>query len=260
MTTTLAGKTRGGTHDGLPVRAGWPSTLGMLASRTVLFAVFQASIALSFFLSGTASPWEESIAWWPVTATLTNFVVVAAMATLFRREGGNYLALFRIDRKTVRSDLAVLAASFVVISVLAIGPNVALSTLLWGNPERSLDLLVRPLPLWAAWVALVLFPLTIPFAELPTYFGYARPRLRALTGKPWVAILVSGAFLSLQHATLPLIFDWRFIVWRAFMFLLFALFTAWLLTWRPRLLPYTVVVHGLLDLMMGWQVLSASLG
>ena len=37
---------------------------------------------------------------------------------------------------------------------------------------------------------------------------------------------MAGSILSLQHAALPLNFDWRFIVWRATMFSLLALLPA----------------------------------
>jgi hypothetical protein len=40
------------------------------------------------------------------------------------------------------------------------------------------------------------------------------------------------------------------------MFMGFALLVALCLNWRPRLLPYLMVVHGLLDLASGWLVFS----
>jgi hypothetical protein len=41
-------------------------------------------------------------------------------------------------------------------------------------------LFYRPLPAWALYPGLVVFPLTIVFAELPTYFAYLMPRLLAI--------------------------------------------------------------------------------
>lgn len=72
-------------------------------------------------------------------------------------------------------------------------------------------------------------------------------------------MLLSAGFLELQHVSLPLIFDWRFIVWRGLMFLPFALLLGWALHRRPGLLPYLVVVHILFDLLVAVQVLAASL-
>ncbi len=46
---------------------------------------------------------------------------------------------------------------------------------------------------------------------------------------------------------MSLIFDGRFILWRFWMFLPFALMGAVVLRPRPQLLPYLVVVYGLMD-------------
>jgi hypothetical protein len=53
--------------------------------------------------------------------------------------------------------------------------------------------------------------------------------------------------------------DWRFITWRLLMFIPFGLFTAAMLYWRPRLLPYAVIIHGLMDLQLTITVLLTSI-
>jgi len=91
---------------------------------------------------------------------------------------------------------------------------------------------------------------------LPTYFAYCLPRLEAQTGR-WSAVLLASFFLAAQHCTLPLIWDGRFLTWRLLMFIPFALFVGLLLRWRPQLLPYMVVVHGLMDLALVLMVPTA---
>jgi len=90
--------------------------------------------------------------------------------------------------------------------------------------------------------------LTIAFAELPTYFGYALPRLTAQLNNGWLAWLLASLGLAVQHCFLPLLFDGRFILWRLGMYLPFALFAGLLLKLRPGLLPYLVIIHGLIDI------------
>jgi hypothetical protein len=82
---------------------------------------------------------------------------------------------------------------------------------------------------------------------LPNYYGYVMPRLKTLTGAGWQIVILVGVSHALQHITLPLLFDLRFMLWRFGMFLPFALFIACVVNWRPSLLPYLMVVHGLLD-------------
>ncbi len=238
----------------------WGWTLAVLVSRLVGFALVQAAVAGLYLVSGASEPWQRSLAWWPISATVTSLAGIALLDWRLRCEGSRYLDLLRVQRATVGRDLLVVAAAVVVAAVLAVVPNVGLSVLLWGDPEAGAARFFAPLPPWAAVLALVAFPLAVGLSELPTYFGYVLPRLRRLGLAGAWAVILSGSVLSLQHVTLPLAFDPAFLVWRAFMFLPFGLFLAALLAWRPRLLPYLVVVHVLLDLAAGVEVAMLSFG
>ena len=242
------------------VTASLPTILGLLASRLVLFAFFQAIIAGIYALSGQAGAWQASTAWWPVCVVLTNGFVVFALARLYRREGSHWLAPLRFQRATVGHDLLLLLASGVVMGPLSMLPASLLGTWLLGGVEHAYELFFLPLPAWAAVLSLVLFPVTIALAELPVYFGYVLPRLEGHLGSRWLAWLVCSLVLAAQHMTMPLVLDAGFILWRSFMFLPFALLVGGLLSWRPRLLPYLVIFHGLLDLGTIWFVFAASFG
>ena len=65
---------------------------------------------------------------------------------------------------------------------------------------------------------------------------------------------------AFQHVALPLILDWRFVIWRLLMFLPFALFIAWVIDRRRTVLPYMMGAHGLLDAQLPVFILLASLG
>jgi len=230
----------------------------MLVHRLVLFAAVQGAIAFAFWLGGDPGAWERSIAWWPLSAAITGLSSLALLRRSLHLDGGRYRELLRIDRAHLRADVRTTLLLVVATAVLALAPNIGIAALLWGDPLIAVDMLVRPLPLAAAWALLVAFPVAIGLSELPVYFGYVLPRLRRHLGRRVPAILVTAAVLSLQHVTLPLVFDWRFVVWRAVMFLPFALLLAVVLDRRPRLLPYLVIVHIVLDVGAAAQVLLAS--
>lgn len=224
----------------------WPWL--MLPARLMLFAFWQMVLALVLVLRGTPNAWQASAAWWPVTAVLANFVCIGLLHSLYRQEGANYRHIFRIQRQTIKTDLLVLLGTLILAGPIAFLPNILAGTWLFGAQQAALDLFLQPLPVWGFILAAILFPVTIALAELPTYFAYCMPRLEAQTGRRWLAVLLPSLFLAAQHCTMPLMFNGRFIAWRFLMFLPFALFLGLLLRWRPQLLPYLVVVHGLMDL------------
>jgi membrane protease YdiL (CAAX protease family) len=219
----------------------------MLFSRTVLFAVFQISIAGFLALAGLLAPWEASAAWWTISALFTNLASIILLVWLFRQENRRYFEFIPASHQTFWKDLGLALLLMMVLMPMATLPNQWLANWLFGSEEVAFGLMFRPLPLWAGVLSL-LFPLTIAFAELPTYFGYVMPRLEKQLGNGWLAWALASFFLALQHITLPLIFDWRFIVWRLGMFIPLAFLMGLGLKLRPQLFPYLMAIHALLDM------------
>ena len=122
-----------------------------------------------------------------------------------------------------------------------------LGAAIFGDAMTPTYMMFRPLPTWA-FVLSLLFPLTIAFAELPTYFGYVMPRLAAQLKNGWVAWMTASFFLGAQHMFLPLILDGRFMLWRLGMYMPFALFAGLIIKLRPSLLSYFMIIHALMDL------------
>jgi len=232
----------------------------MLLARTALFAFYQALIALVFLLAGSPEPWERSVAWWPLAAIFANADTLGLLWLAARREGKRLRDLYGFDRTSVKRDLLWLLGAVAVSATLAYFPNVWLAEALFDDALVPAATMFQPLPLWMVWTALALFPVTIALAELPAYYGYAMPRIRARIGAAWWVPLLVGVAHALQHVTLPLVFDVPFALWRFGMFLPFAVFLGYALDRRPSLLPYLMVVHGLLDLQLPLMLLAVAHG
>jgi hypothetical protein len=217
----------------------------MLISRSVLFLLFQALIALTLYTTGTTSAWDESARYWTLIVSLANFISIYLLIRLYNVEGKRFLDLFKFSRAEWKKDLL----WFIGFSILALpivgAPREPLAKAIFGDAMIATNMLFRPIPTWA-FVLSFLFPLTIAFAELPTYFAYAMPRLSGQING-WLAWLFASFFLAAQHMFLPTILDGGYLLWRFGMFLPFALLTGLALKLRPTLLPYLVIVHALLD-------------
>jgi len=218
----------------------------MLISRSALFLFFQLTIALVFAVAGTASAFQESARWWTFVVVLANFVSAYLLVRVFNFEGKRYWDAIRFSRATVKTDLVWFFLSGLIGMPIAAAPMNILGAWIFGDPMTPTTMLFRPLPMWA-FVLSFLFPLTIAFAELPTYFGYVMPRLAEQLKNGWLAWLIASLFLAIQHMFLPLILDGGFMLWRLLMYLPFALFAGLMIKLRPTLLPYYMIVHALID-------------
>jgi len=219
----------------------------ILFSRTVLFALWQSVFALGFRLAGSARPWAASVPWWLLTASLGNITNIGLLTWAARREGFRLGQIFNFTGRTWKVDVPLVIGATVVAAPLGYFPNPLLARALFGSPGTVIPMMFQPLPEWAIRLAAVVFPVSIALSELPNYYGYVMPRLKTLTGAGWQIVVLVAVSHAVQHITLPLLFDVRFMLWRFGMFLPFALFIACVVNWRPSLLPYFMVVHGLLD-------------
>jgi hypothetical protein len=169
------------------------------------------------------------------------------LAWCMRAEGKKYFDLLRFSRATWKADVLWLVGLSVIGLPIAAAPMNTLAAAIFGDAMTPVRMMFRPLPAWALALSF-LFPLTIAFAELPTYFGYCMPRLAKQLRSSWAAWLLASLALAAQHMFLPFLPDGRYLAWRLGMYLPFALFAGLLLKFRPQLLPYFVVVHALMDI------------
>jgi hypothetical protein len=116
------------------------------------------------------------------------------------------------------------------------------------------------LPLITIYPLFVLMPLSHAFAELPLYWGYVAPRLRAGGMGRGVTILIVGSILSIQHLCFSFQPDWRYAVWLAVKFLPFALWTGYVVDRRPSVLPWLMAGHFILDASLPVLALLVSKG
>jgi hypothetical protein len=224
----------------------WP-VFGLLL-RCLLFLSFQLLFWAGFSVAGNTDPWRAAADWWPIWIVFANLVCGFFVLWRLRTEKISLHSVFGFVREHLGKDLLALFLLFLVGGPLAFMGQMLSATWLFGNPQTAADLMFRPLPLGWVIFATVAFPLTVGLTELSTYFGYVMPRLQALIGSRKLGLSLAAVFLSLQHVFLPLLFDARFILYRAIMYFPFAIFVALVINWRPRLLPYMMLIHALLDL------------
>jgi hypothetical protein len=232
---------------------------GALFLRPTLAIALQVMLAAAFLAAGSAGPWRLAADWWLAWFGLASVINLAVLRLLLHREGRRLRDLYRFEREGRRADVTWAVIALVVSGPVAMLPNLVLGGALWGEAATGAELSFRALPVVAAAALVVTFPVVHAMAELPTYYGYVMPRLAALTGWRWRAMLVPAVVLSLQHVFLPLLLDWRFVAWRALMFLPFAIWIGFVVMRRPTALPYLVVGHALIDLSLPILVLIASL-
>jgi hypothetical protein len=237
----------------IPRRRVW----GMLALRSALSFTLVLILALAFRVVGRQNPMADSSAWWLWLVALTNIVCILLLNRFARAEGMRLRDIYNLNRSTWKGDLAWSLLAFLVIGIIALPPGVWLAEALWGDSAFPNSMLFQPLPAAAVFPLFLVFPVTQALAELPTYWGYAAPRLRAFGLHRWLTVLLVGSVLSLQHMFFAFQLDWRYDLWLAVKFLPFAVWTGVVIDRRPTALPYLMAGHLLMDASLPLFVLLA---
>jgi hypothetical protein len=219
-----------------------------LPLRTILFMAFQSIFALVFLLRGSIDLWTSGAAWWPFAVIGTNGITILVLIRYFKSQGTRYRDLFRIQKEQVKQDIGSMILILLILLPVAFLPNIISAQLLFGDQLTAVGMLFQPLPLWAILVSMVIFPITQGLAEIPLYMSCCMPELDKRIRAPFFALLLPVFFLGAQHIAVPLIFDSRFIIWRLVMYMPFALLVGIVIRLKPRLLPYLVVLHVLMDI------------
>lgn len=213
----------------------------LLPSRLVLFFLFQLIIAL--FINS----FEQSAKYWILVATLTNLTSILILYQLLKKEKIRFFTIFTFNKLTWKKDVLIFFLLTLLCGPIVFIPNMLLSNYFWGDMAIPTTMLFQTIPMGLVTILLILFPITIALAELYTYFGYIMPRIANSLKTKWIAIVLPVLFLSIQHCTLPLILDTKFILYRALMFLPFAILIGISIYKRPSLFPYFAIFHGIMD-------------
>ena len=228
----------------------WAGPLLLVAARPVLFVALQAVLAAIFALRHRPSAWRGAGAWWSVYGTLVDICCLSLIARFTRRERIGIRDIIGKVRLRWGRDIFAGIGLFLLTFPVFMGGSFVSSLLIYGSwdPQRNLYLLgVRTLPPWGLVYSFAAWWFISAATEETTYQGYVLPRIEALSGRSWVAVLIVVFWWTLQHCALPLVPDAKYLAFR-FVAFLPGVTLLTLIYLRVRRLPPLIVAHLPMDL------------
>jgi uncharacterized protein len=214
----------------------------MLIARFLFALLFQGLTAVFFSLRGDATPFQSAAPWWTVYGSLIDIACLMSIAVLLRGEGLKVSSLLDFNRDFFWKDIRMLLLLVLIFLVVGLIGGTLAGILIYSGPP---PVTMGGLPLWGTLYSLIIWPALWGFTEQLTYQGYVLPRLQNLNGKTWLTILMIAIGYALQHTALPLVFDWKFILFRAISSLPFLIMIPIYLRTR-RLAPF-IISHWIVD-------------
>lgn len=223
--------------------------IGLVVARCILLILVQGIIAFYYHTSGHSTPWASAAKWWTVYGSAVDLSCLLLLFFALKQEGKSLSSLIDFDKKRIFKDLKTGVLIYILIfPLVGLAYSLGLGYLIFN--ESTLDSIVgqlaeRTLPTWAYFYSIFIWWIIWSTTEELTYQAYSLPRLLSKYSQVKVFLLI-GFFWALQHSFLPLIFDWRFILWRllAFFPLVICLMIAYMKT--GRITP-VIFAHAMMD-------------
>jgi membrane protease YdiL (CAAX protease family) len=225
-------------------KSGWKWPLLVVLSRLIFAVLLQSLVAILFFKTAL-SPLLAAGDWWPVYGTLIDLSCFILILGLIKKEGLFFRDLLNYDQSRIKRDILTGLGFILWVFPLAMAGIITTSILIFNTPQPPS--IYGPLPLWAATYSLLIFPVIWGLMEQITYQGYALSRLKNLTPHPAFAIAIVAFGWGIQHIALPLIIDWRYMLFRFLSFLPLAIVMALVYLRTHRLIPL-IIAHWAVDM------------
>ena len=151
--------------------------------------------------------------WWSIVATIVNVITILILLFVAKRIGSSYKELINYEKgKTKIKEVIII--TLIVLVFVSVGMNVA-GLICYKVIPYMAPMMAAPVPLILAITNFILLPLTVAFAEDGLYLGCG---VNSFKNK-YLAILVPAFFYALQHSFIPVLFDFKFIIYRFLCFL-----------------------------------------
>lgn len=205
------------------------------------------------FVRSTGKSLVQASRWWSIICTVCNIITIALLMIICRSEGITYKKLIGYEKG--QSNLKYTLLIVVIMLSLGIGGMYGFGFMIYGYVPVTM---VQPIPVWLAFINAILLPLTTVFAELPLYFGYSLNKIEKITDNKMLSIVYPMFFYAIQHSFIPLLYDWKHIMFRFLSFLPLML-TLGMIYHKKRKLESLMIGHAVLDFATGFQILMTSI-
>jgi uncharacterized protein len=154
---------------------------------------------------GNPDPLNNALMWSNVhIVIITDVLSLAFLVWAVRREGVSLRSLFGFERTRIIKDVLLGLGVFVILLITMYASNLILMLVMMGPeafqaPDMSQITRASLPPLWYFLWGLIVLPISVGIVEEMVYRGYAQPRLEALIGNRWLALLVMAVGFGFQH-------------------------------------------------------------
>ena len=151
--------------------------------------------------------------WWSIVASIVNIITIVILVLVAKKLNVSYFKLINYEKG--KTNIKQIIIMCIITLVFASTGMYLAGYICYGVIPYLAPMMASPIPLILAIINFMVLPLTVSFAEDGLYLGCG---VNSFKNK-YEAILVPAFFYALQHSFIPLLFDFKFIIYRLLSFL-----------------------------------------
>lgn len=187
---------------------------------------------------------------WSIAASAVNIVTILLLVLLTKKNGG-YAKLINYEKGKTKPK-QIVGMIFLVLLV-GMGGMYLAGFICYGVIPYAAPMMIAPIPLWLAIINVFVLPVTTALAEDGLYLGCGVNQIE----NKYAAVLVPAFFFALQHSFIPVLFDFRYIIYRFLSFLPLTIILCHNYCKKRNPLPI-MVGHAVIDVATVAQILMTS--
>ena len=210
--------------------------------------IFVLIFMLGSFITGKSLDEISNI--WSIVASTVNIVTILLLILLTKKNGG-YAKLINYEKGKTKPK-QIVGMIFLVVLV-GMGGMYLAGFICYGVIPYAAPMMIAPIPLWLAIINVLLLPISTALAEDGLYLGCGVNQIK----NKYAAVLVPAFFFALQHSFIPVLFDFRYIIYRFLSFLPLTIILCHNYYKKRNPLPI-MVGHAVIDVATVAQILMTS--
>lgn len=192
----------------------------LLSLRTILFIIFFLIIALI-----TNKGLKDISKYWTLIVILCNLITIFTLYCICKKNNIKYLELIGY-KKTKLKKIVIIGLLIILIAILG---TYLSGFIVYNIIPYNPDIIFQTLPIGIAFIDLLLLPITSIIAEEGIYLGFGINKLKELS--------LTIFFYLLQHCFFPMIWDFKYMIYRFIAFIPVVIFMCVYYKKRGEIVP-----------------------
>lgn len=219
----------------------------LLPIRCILFIISFVGISII-----THKNFLDISKWWTLILNICNIITIIILFHIYKKKNIRFPDL--VNNKSKQKNIREIFTWSIIIFLVGLLGMYVIGFIIYNQIPYTPEIIMQPIPIILAVLNIFILPLTTTIAEEGLYLGLGVNQIN----NKYKAIIIPTFFYALQHSFLPMILDYKYIIYRFCSFIPVILLMCIYFYKKRKLIP-VMAGHYVINLATVIQILIISI-